>query len=185
MSDRHGESVSRDSDDTPRRDAKDLQQELKREELEGRDGIGDVAENRNLTGSSTWSTLPESSRAGSAETDVTPRAARAAADVGDEDRRRVAGQIAARLRARGIRLDGRESGEELVSILEAVERFEAIVAARGGDLMVDQPVGAGRPISPDIADFVLPPRAASQSPADFIASITEAEARARKAGSDA
>ena len=35
-----------------------LQRELARERTEGRDAIGDVATNRNLTGSSTWETLP-------------------------------------------------------------------------------------------------------------------------------
>ncbi len=35
-----------------------LQQELKREAAETR-GIGDVDDNRNLSGSSTWETLPE------------------------------------------------------------------------------------------------------------------------------
>jgi hypothetical protein len=36
-----------------------LQEELRREELEGRDLIGDTRTNRNLSGSSTWETLPE------------------------------------------------------------------------------------------------------------------------------
>jgi hypothetical protein len=36
-----------------------LQEELRREELEGRDLLGDTSSNRNLSGSSTWATLPE------------------------------------------------------------------------------------------------------------------------------
>ena len=36
-----------------------LQAELRREAEEGRDQIGDVSENRNLSGSSTWETLEE------------------------------------------------------------------------------------------------------------------------------
>jgi hypothetical protein len=38
-----------------------LQEELQREMKEGERVIGDMAQNRNLTGSSTWETLPESS----------------------------------------------------------------------------------------------------------------------------
>jgi hypothetical protein len=35
-----------------------LQDELNRESEEGEDSIGDVGSNRNLSGSSTWETLP-------------------------------------------------------------------------------------------------------------------------------
>ena len=35
-----------------------LQEELNRESEEGEDSIGDVGANRNLSGSSTWETLP-------------------------------------------------------------------------------------------------------------------------------
>jgi hypothetical protein len=37
-----------------------MEAELQRESLEGSDAIGDLASNRNLSGSSTWETLPES-----------------------------------------------------------------------------------------------------------------------------
>jgi hypothetical protein len=36
-----------------------LQEELRRESAEVSDAIGDIAENRNVSGSSTWTTLPE------------------------------------------------------------------------------------------------------------------------------
>lgn len=36
-----------------------IQEELRREAEEGKGLIGDEAKNRNLTGSSTWETLPE------------------------------------------------------------------------------------------------------------------------------
>lgn len=39
-----------------------LQEELRREAEEGRDAIGDIAENKNLSGSSTWETLPKEPR---------------------------------------------------------------------------------------------------------------------------
>jgi hypothetical protein len=37
-----------------------MEAELRRESAEGSDAIGDVASNRNLSGSSTWETLPAS-----------------------------------------------------------------------------------------------------------------------------
>jgi hypothetical protein len=36
-----------------------LQEELRRESAEVSDAVGDIAENRNLSGSSTWTTQPE------------------------------------------------------------------------------------------------------------------------------
>ena len=165
----------------------DVQQELRREETEGSDAIGDVAANRNLSGSSTWETLPETGEpnaaAGRGELDVTSQALPRAVEPGDEERERVADQIAGRLRSRGVRLDGRESGEQLVTLLESVEQFEAVVVTRGGDLMVDEPVGAGAPLSPDVRAFVLPSRGGNESVADYIDRIAEATARAEEAGS--
>jgi hypothetical protein len=38
---------------------KALQEELRREAAEGKGSIGDAAKNNNLTGSSTWETLPD------------------------------------------------------------------------------------------------------------------------------
>lgn len=38
-----------------------LQEELRRESAEVSDAVGDIAENRNLSGSSTWTTQPEKS----------------------------------------------------------------------------------------------------------------------------
>jgi hypothetical protein len=39
-----------------------LQEELRREAEEGRNDVGDIGENRNLTGSSTWDTLKDESK---------------------------------------------------------------------------------------------------------------------------
>ena len=41
-----------------------VQKELSREEAEGADSIGDVGENRTLSGSSSWETLPDSEKSG-------------------------------------------------------------------------------------------------------------------------
>ncbi|MBK5186613.1 MAG: hypothetical protein JJD97_00115 [Gemmatimonadaceae bacterium] len=38
---------------------KALQEELRREAAEGKGSVGDAAKNSNLTGSSTWETLPD------------------------------------------------------------------------------------------------------------------------------
>jgi hypothetical protein len=40
---------------------KELQDELRREAAEGKGALGDAAANRNLSGSSTWETLPDDS----------------------------------------------------------------------------------------------------------------------------
>jgi hypothetical protein len=101
-------------------------------------------------------------------------------DTSDDDRRRVADEMSARLRARGVRLDGRETAEEIANLLEAVEEFEGAVEAHGGDLMVDEPVRRGAPVSPDDRAFVLPSRHEHESVPAFIGRITEATARARQ-----
>jgi hypothetical protein len=98
-----------------------------------------------------------------------------------DDRRRAADEIAVRLRRRGIRLLGHENEEELVELLEAVERFEHVVERKGGDLMVDEPVRGERPSQPDDAAFVIPARQGSESTASFIERIDEAAARASRA----
>jgi hypothetical protein len=101
-------------------------------------------------------------------------------DARDDERRRVADEMAARLRGRGVRLDGREAGEELANLLEAVEEFEGVVQAHGGDLMVDEPVRSGGPVTPDEQAFVLPARRERESVSEFIERIAEATARARR-----
>jgi hypothetical protein len=99
---------------------------------------------------------------------------------GDDERRRVADEMGARLRARGVRLDGRETGEQLADLLDAVEEFESTVEAHGGDLMVDEPVRSGARVSPDNRAFVLPARREGESVSALIDRIAEATARARQ-----
>jgi len=155
-----------------------LQRELLREAKEGADAIGDVRANRNLTGSSTWDTLPVATKADGGATD--PNAAKPRpADAADEERQNARDELANRLDRRGVRLSGRETGEELVMVLEAVERFESAVQDRGGDLMVDEPIGSGSPLSPDHAEFVLPKRKEGETVVDFVERIVYATARAK------
>jgi len=152
-----------------------LQRELKREEAEGGGTTGDMEADRNLSGSSTWVTLPPPGDATQrVDRDVTRAASRDAADLAEEGRDAARDEIADRLRRRGVNLTGRETGEELVDILEAVERFEVAVQDRGGDLMVDEPVGSASPIEPDDRAFVLPKRDAAESVASFVERIAEA-----------
>ena len=101
-----------------------------------------------------------------------------ASDSGSDERRRVEGEVASRLASRGVRLTGRESDEELVELLEAVERFERIVQRHGGDLMVDEPIDSDRAREPDDRRFVLPRRRDGETVRAFLGRIAEVTARA-------
>ena len=102
-------------------------------------------------------------------------------DSAREQRERVADEISDRLRKNGIRLFGKEALEELVDLLEAVERFEAAVERRGGDLMVDEPVNGIGPIAPDAAEHRLPSRRGRESVASLLARIEDAASALRRA----
>jgi hypothetical protein len=106
----------------------------------------------------------------------------ASADSADEERRRIADEIASRLRRRGVQLTGKEGSEELVDLEEAVEQFERMVERGGGDLMVDEPVSGSSPIAPDEPDFVIPSRKQSESVSTYIERIHEAATRAGHKG---
>jgi hypothetical protein len=99
-------------------------------------------------------------------------------EASDEDRRRVAEEIALRLRRRGVQLFGNETAAELADLEEAVEEFERVVERSGGDLMVDEPVAGREPVAPDEPYFVLPAREPSESVAAYIKRIAQATARA-------
>ena len=91
----------------------------------------------------------------------------------DEEIRRVSREVAARLEALGIALDGRERPEELADIEDAVERFEEAVESRGGDLMVDEGNRA-RATEPDDPHFALPVRQAGESVAAYLERLARA-----------
>ena len=101
-------------------------------------------------------------------------------DSGGEERRGVEDEVAFRLRSRGVHLTGRETDEELVEVLEAVERFERVVERRGGDLMVDEPIDGDRPQEPDDQRFVLPRRRDADTLSAFVGRIAEAADRAAR-----
>ena len=97
-------------------------------------------------------------------------------DVRPTDLERVNAEVADRLRGRGIALTGRESGEELANLLEAVERFEGLVEARGGDLMVDDLTSS----EPDDPHFVLPEREPGESVRAYVDRIAVASDQIRR-----
>ena len=84
-----------------------------------------------------------------------------------------------RLRQRGARVQGNETGDELANMLDAVERFEEAVESRGGDLMVDE-APEGHVPEPDDVHFVLPRRNSGEPAADYVARIDEAAREIRQ-----
>jgi hypothetical protein len=90
----------------------------------------------------------------------------------DEEQERAREHAAEVLAARGIRLIGDEGYEDLSDLWSAVDRFEAMVEARGGDTMTNSPTSS----EPDNPAFVLPERKARESARDYTNRILEAAA---------
>ena len=99
-----------------------------------------------------------------------------------ETRDAVAAELVTKLAARGVRMSGDESTDEIADLLDAVERFERAVQSRGGDLMVDErPLGEstdkglpGRPQQPDDRHFVIPARRGDESVDTYLDRLREA-----------
>ena len=89
-----------------------------------------------------------------------------------EELDRVMLETADRLRQRGVTLTGRESSDELVSLLDAVEEYELAVERRGGDLMMDEPP-EGETAQPDDVHFALPRRGPRESASNYLVRIQE------------
>jgi hypothetical protein len=106
-----------------------------------------------------------------------------APDELDAETRRVRDEVTDRLERAGIATTPEDSPDALVRLLEAVESFERTVELRGGDLMVDQPVRADRPVKPDDALFVMPRRERGEAIDPFIARLAEARRRASRSPS--
>lgn len=91
----------------------------------------------------------------------------------NEELRSVSSEIAGRLAARGISLGDDHRPDDLVRVEEAVERFEAAVEARGGDLMVDEgPLGSAA--QPDDPHFELPLRREHEAVRDYLVRLSRA-----------
>jgi len=92
-----------------------------------------------------------------------------------EERAAATMETAARLASRGIRVTGQEDSEDLVDLLTAVEQFEEMVEAHGGDLMVDDLKSS----QPDDPHFVVPEREPGESLRGYLERIEAATARLR------
>jgi hypothetical protein len=102
-----------------------------------------------------------------------------ATDRAASDLRRNAQDVVGRLAMRGIDVSSDEHPDNLVRLLDAVEAFEAQVQRKGGDLMVDEPVG-GKPVQqPDNAAFQLPSKRDDESIGDFTERVRRAANVAR------
>jgi hypothetical protein len=73
---------------------------------------------------------------------------------------------------RGVLLFGNETDDELAELWSAVDRFESIVEARGGDTMTNAPDSA----EPDNPAFVLPERRGREAAGDYTLRILAAAA---------
>jgi hypothetical protein len=76
-----------------------------------------------------------------------------------EEERHARQEAEYRLRERGIEVRPGDGDEEVADLLEAVERFEAAVEAKGGDLFVNR-IGSSQPEDPG---FVPPARNPDES----------------------
>jgi len=90
-----------------------------------------------------------------------------------EERDGTALENAGRLAQKGVLLTGRETSGQLDDLMTAIERFEAAVVARGGDLFVNTPF-SDQPESPE---FVIPARVPGEDPEAYAARINAAAER--------
>ncbi len=75
-----------------------------------------------------------------------------------EEREAVAIELSGRLAQKGVELGSDEDPGQLADLLSAIEEFERVVSAAGGDLYVDSPTST----EPDERRFVLPQRRADE-----------------------
>jgi len=94
----------------------------------------------------------------------------------DNERAAVAAEVADRLRHRGIVVGPADGPADLSDLLSAVEEFESVVEAHGGDLMVDDL----KSVQPDDRHFVLPRRAHAEPIRAYIGRITAATSGLKK-----
>jgi orotidine-5'-phosphate decarboxylase len=87
-----------------------------------------------------------------------------------DDQTRVAAEIRGNLHQRGIDIADDETGADLVTLLESVERFERARSALGGDSMINTP-GTRQP---ERDEFVIPKRRADESIAQYASRVDEA-----------
>lgn len=88
----------------------------------------------------------------------------------EEDQRRAKESIAGWLVERDVQLDGNETDDQLVTLLDLVEGFERAVAARGGDSMTNALDSA----DPDFDAYVLPRRRDDEGADAYIERVRQA-----------
>lgn len=94
-----------------------------------------------------------------------------------EERDAASVEIAGRIRQQGVLLTGRETSSELDDLMTAIDRFEAAVVARGGDLFVNTPFSD----QPERTEFVLPRRTSGEDAETYASRINEAASLLEKA----
>ena len=90
-----------------------------------------------------------------------------------EERDSAALELGGRIRQKGVLLTGRETSSQLDDLMTAIDRFEAAVIARGGDLFVNTPSSD----PPENPDFVIPRRVPGEDSEAYAARINEAANR--------
>jgi hypothetical protein len=90
-----------------------------------------------------------------------------------EERDGAALELAGRLRQKGVLLTGREASGQLDDLMTAIDRFEAAVIARGGDLFVNTPFSN----PPENPDFVIPLRVPGEDPETYAGRVNAAAER--------
>ena len=94
-----------------------------------------------------------------------------------EERDAAVLELAGRIRQKGVLLTGRKTSNQLDDLATAIDRFEAAVVARGGDLFVNTPF-SDQPESPA---FVVPRRLSGEDVEAYASRINEAAQRLEKA----
>lgn len=90
-----------------------------------------------------------------------------------EERDAARMELAGRVRQKGVLIDGSETPAQLDDLLSAIDRFEAAVIARGGDLMVNTPTSS----QPEDPRFVIPRRESGEDVDIYAGRILAAAAR--------
>ena len=86
-------------------------------------------------------------------------------------------ELVSRIHQKGVLLDGSETVAQLDDLFSAIDRFEAAVIARGGDLMINSPFSS----EPEDARFVIPRREPGEDVDVYAGRINAAAARLEKA----
>ena len=90
-----------------------------------------------------------------------------------EERDSASLELTGRIRQKGVLLTGRETSAQLDDLMTAIDRFEAAVISRGGDLFVNTPSSD----PPENAEFVIPRRVRGEDSEAYAARINEAANR--------